>query len=370
MFKTLDQYLFQRYVLTAGQIFIALFGMFVVIDSFTNFDNFQDTLKSANALEFWTSFLSHYARQSVLVFQMTGTTLGLISLLVVLVQLRRGELYPILSSGVPTRRLAAPLFWGVLVLNSVLTINQEYLLPRMADSLQVIHGQSAHTLQKVSPTYDQNRIYFDGERLCPAEREITSATVTLPFPALCTEPVTLLTPLARWVPATNDAPSGWHLGATTPDITQVALTQMGRSLFQIRPDGLFLNSNLTVDQLRPGRETSRYLSTHELADRVRHPSPGTANLPLQVFDLHSRLTTPLMNIGLIFIVMPIILRRESYCMISDLFTALLMVSVIGVFIFVGQFLAMHEVMRPDLAAWLPLITTGITATLMSPAMKT
>jgi len=370
LLKTIDHYLFTRYVQTALQIFIALFGMFVVIDGFTNFDNFQDTLKNASLLQFWGTFLTHYARQSVMVFQLTGTTLGLIAMLVVLVQLRRGELYPILSSGVPTRRLAAPLLWGVLVLNGFLMINQEFLLPKLADSLQVVHGQSSQTLQKVSPTYDRHRIYFDGETINPARRRIEHVAVTLPFPSLSTEPVTLFAEVAKWMPRDGSRPAGWLLGETTPGISQLPLTELGRSLIGRIEQGVFIASDMTADQMRPGRETSRYLSTRELADRVRNPSPGTANLAVQIYDLHSRLTTPLMNLGLVFIVMPLILRRESNSMINDIFTALLLVGAIGLLMFVGQFLASYEILRPDLAAWLPLITTGVTAAMFAPLLKT
>ncbi len=370
MTKTLDRYLFGRFVTTVLQIFVALFGMFVVIDGFTNFDNFQDTQKNASFLEFWSAFIGYYVRQSALIFHMSATTLGMLALLIVLAQLRRGELYPILSSGIPTRRLAAPLIWGVLVLNGVMAVNQEYVLPALADSLQVIHGQSAHTLQRVSPAYDHNRLHFDADEVCPAECEITNVAVTLPYPSVASEPVTLMSAKAKWTHSRGGHPSGWLFGPTTPPISQVMLTDLGATLIQERDEGLFVASDLTADQLRAGRQTSRFLSTRELADRVRHPLPGSANMSQQTYDLHARVTTPLINLGLVFVVMPLILRRDSWCLVSDIFTSVLLVATIGLTVVVGQFLASYDVIRPDLAAWFPLISMGITATLISPSLKT
>ncbi len=371
MLKTMDQHLFWRFLLIVVQIFAALYGMYVVIDGFTNFDNFQDSLQHASLFEFWTQFIWHYALHTSLVFQMVASTLGILGMLIVFAQLRQGELYPILSSGVPTIRIALPIFWGVLVLNGLMIANQECLLPKLADHLQASqHGQNAGALQKVSPSYDQRLIYFAAERLSPSEHALLNATITLPHPHLVSEPTTLQVEKAVCLPRRSGKPAGWQLYGLSPPLSQLRLTPQGQQLLHPDSEGTFLISEMTWDQLRAGRESGRFLSTIELTTRLRHPPLGATNVKLQRYELHTRLTAPMVNLALIFVVMPLMLRKESQSVVLDIFSTLIVIAMIGVLAGVGQFLCGYGLLRSDMAAWLPVICAGICACLLSSRLKT
>src|SRR5204862_2903499 len=133
---TFDRYLLRRYWHVFGVGFLALFGLYFVIDVFTNVTDFFDQQKSSAALV--TYIVQYYSYRACYFFGLIGGTLEVISAMVALALVQKyGELNPSLSAGISTFRLMRPLLIGAALVNGLIFLNQELIIPRIAIELQM-----------------------------------------------------------------------------------------------------------------------------------------------------------------------------------------------------------------------------------------
>ena len=87
---------------------------------------------------------------------------------------------------------------------------------------------------------------------------------------------------------------GWLLKNAQPRAEQLRLTELGARVVLPGDDAadVFIQSELTFDQLSNRSTGYRYLSTQDLVWRIRHPSAGMATRRAQILHLHERLTRP------------------------------------------------------------------------------
>ena len=81
MGTTFDRYLIARYLQIFVILYLSVFGLFVVIDGFSNLDEFQD--HAENAVELLMLMGGYYANQSTLFLDMCGPTLTVVDAMVV-----------------------------------------------------------------------------------------------------------------------------------------------------------------------------------------------------------------------------------------------------------------------------------------------
>ena len=134
--KTIDCYLLRRFGQVFGIGLSATLGLYVVFDGFTNVDAFQETAKSTSSVAMLGRMGEYYGYQSVVIFDLVAPIMTVIATMVVFSLLQKNkEVYPILSAGVPAYRLLWPMLVGSLAINGVLMLNQEFLLPAIAEEL-------------------------------------------------------------------------------------------------------------------------------------------------------------------------------------------------------------------------------------------
>ena len=77
-----------------------------------------------------------YAYRASMFFDMTGPIVSVLAaMLAFSLVLRYGELNPVLAAGIPTYRLMIPLLWGTLFVNGAMIVNQEVIIPRIAEGI-------------------------------------------------------------------------------------------------------------------------------------------------------------------------------------------------------------------------------------------
>ena len=113
---TFDRYLFFRLLQTFAVFFIATYGLYVVFDLFTNFDDFfqlkLDGTERTQA-EIAVAIIKHYGYQSAQYLELAGPVVIGISAIAVLGLLEKNtESHPILAAGIPALRLLKPLLLG------------------------------------------------------------------------------------------------------------------------------------------------------------------------------------------------------------------------------------------------------------------
>lgn len=373
MLSTFDRYLIRRFLHVFAIFFASCMGLFIIIDAFTHVDEFQVRSGEGNGIVgLITRMGTHYLYQTSLFFDLIAPLLAVITVMTVLAMLlRHGELNPVLAAGVPTYRLILPFALGVLCINAMLAVNQELIIPQIADQLQLGHGKNDTTGQRVQPCYDNHLIHIAGERLYAKDRKVASPFITLPFPAISENPTSITADSAVFHKAYGNRPSGWLLTNAKPALEDLSLTETGKNLLRPVKDGsLFLVTDVSLEQLSNAKSSYRYLTTEALLHKIQRPSLVNNSRKSQILNFHSRITRHALNLIGLFLVFPLVIRKESRSPVMNLgFCALVVIGLFG-FAEASNALSRIDVIEPELASWLPVITGGGLASWLSAWTRT
>lgn len=357
MLTTFDKYLLSRLIHTFAVFFVATYGLYMVIDLFTNIDDFMREGYSQAQIA-W-SITRYYGFRVAEFLQMAGPTLIVLSAIAVLGLLEKhSESHPILAAGVPAFRLLQPLLIGGGVLSLMLVLNQEFIMPQLAVQLQTPRGSQNASVQQVEPVYDYFNylMHIDGEEVVIEDRKLVHASFNLP-PELSHTAYALEAESAVYMSATDKHPAGWLLQNLTGLIDRDMLTDEGRQRIIPRENGkdVFIISDVSFDQLYNRGRNLKLLSSLQLIDRIRNPSTGYVPLQSQSLALHARVTTPLLTLLSIAMAVPLVMRRESQSLIANMAICALVLGISYVMFQGCLALGGSGLLRPDFAAWLPII---------------
>ncbi|MBI1315049.1 LptF/LptG family permease [bacterium] len=368
-----DRYLLKRFLYVFAIGFVATYGLFVVFDAFSTADEFQNRSGTLENHVVLLRMAAHYTIQSFAFLDLVGAILIVLAVMAVFALLQRqSEIYPILSAGIPTWRLAVPILVGAMGIILLMTINQELIIPRLADRLQAPRGSHESALE-IQTTRDLVRnIQISGSHLFLDAREIQDAEFLLPVPSLVSEPATLRSRSAIQVPPGENRPAGWLLKDVEPAFESLALTPQGQQNIFRSPDGndIFVATDVTVDQLYNRSASYKYLSTAALVRRIQNPVLGRASIRSQKKHLHERLTKPLLILISVLVTVPLTLRRESRSVLMNLATC---AGVLGLLFVLAQsaiYLERLSGVSFDLAAWIPVVVSGACSAWLSGLVQT
>ena len=371
---TIDRYLLGRFWHVFGIGYVATVGLFVVFDGFTNIDAFQDRSGGGSSLTVLARMAEFYSYQSLVMFEMVGPILTVIATMVVFSLLvKNRELHPMLSAGVPSARLVFPMLIGALVVNGLLMFNQEVLLPAVADELLKPIGSGSQDTQRVYVRRDfSSHIEVSGEGLILADHKLLHPEFLLPAPDINSEIITLRAEHAIYHRKTKHRPAGWHLKQATPEFAQLRLTTPGQKVVLplSEPDELFVVTDVGSEQLSGMTSAYRYQSSWELVERLRNPSFSTMTARSQVLHLHERMTRPLGNLLAVCLAVPLVLRRESFSIITNLAVCCGAMLFLMALAQMSNYLGRIHWLPLDFAVWLPLIVCGGMVAWFSDRMQT
>ena len=191
-------------------------------------------------------------------------------------------------------------------------------------------------------------------------------------PTLVNEFTALQAKEAKFYAQAGEERAGWLLKGVSQPFDELDLTERGRQriIRQPNPEELFVATEVSWDLLYSGGTAFTLLSTPDLIHRVQRPATGTPLLRAQLLHLHSRLTRPLLNIIGMFLVIPLVIRREARSLVASIALCMallgLVIGLCEVFGFIGK----AALLRPELAVWLPLMIGGGLAAWVSPRVQT
>lgn len=372
MLTIFDRYILKRYFHVFVISYCALFGLFIIIDAFTNVDEFLS--RNSGVLVLLGHMLRFYGCRGCQFLLMIGGTVTVISAVVVisLVQ-KHGELNPILAAGIPTYRLLVPILWGTLVVETAMILDQELIIPNIAAQLQINAGNVQGVINAVEPATDfATKIMVTGRKMYLPLRKLEDAEFVLPVPTMVDQLQTIKAKEAIYYPARKQRPGGWLLHAATPRLADLHLTAEGQKILlaAAQPDEMFVCTDVSFDRLYHGDRNFDLLSTPELMRRVRNPSFAAVSLQRQSMYLHTRFTTPLIDLLVVLLTIPFVARKESRGLILNM--ALCAAAMTGVFAVreACRYLGGISYITPDQAAWAPLIITGTAAAWFSGWVRT
>ena len=386
MFTTFDRFLVRRFLHTFGVLFVTFYGLYCVIDGFTNADDF--TSGDPGLPVILGRMLSYYGWQSALVFDLTGPVLLVCTVMVSLaLMVKAGELAPMLAAGVPTYRLALPLLIGTGTVTALVVANQEVLLPAIADRLGAPRGGVADAdFPAVQPVEDfSTGVCVFGGRLNLGRRWVEEAEFTLPVPGVVTELETLTAGRAVFhtdavLPGFDGPVAGWALSDVNVPYEDLPLAKVPAGRLPVvcpvtrsnpatgeagATSELFVRTDIDFDQLHDEARAAQVCGTPELVRRIRNPAYSGNVRHAFTVKLHERFRQPLLNLLATLVAVPLVIRREARSLIVSLagcagVMGALLGSMQG-----GRLAGSVGLLDPDLAAWLPVILTGTLATALS-----
>lgn len=365
MFKTLDKYIlrafFTNYLIAIG----VMIGLYVVLDLFVNLDEFTQVKSQTLGQTLW-KIIDFYGYNLFLYFAQLAGAILLVAGCFTLGRFHRtNEMTAILASGTSLYRVAAPVIIAAVGMNALWAVDQEYIIPRIAQKLARKHsdieGMASYAVwfQK-----DRNNALLSATMFSPRSREMRGAIIIERDDQDRMMNV-IRADRARW-----DMERGlWHLENSY------------RIRFDANPAGELQNelgrepvteyvSDLTPDELGLLQATqwTNFVNLPGL-DKLqrRYQESGTTEF---VTIKHKRMTTPFINMILLCLGIPFFLNRERVSVIVAGGQCLLLCGGCFVAAFLCQNLDLTALgAGPTLPAWLPVLAFGPVAVVMMDSIK-
>jgi lipopolysaccharide export system permease protein len=361
---TFDRYILRRYWHVFGVGFLALFGLYFVIDIFTNVTEFFfDQSKDTRTL--LTGIIQYYSYRACYFFNLIGGTLEVVAAMVTMALVQKhGELNPILSAGVSTFRLMRTLLVGACMVNGLILLNQEFVIPRIAVHLQFDAGHQSDVTGEILPVRDfATDMLILGKRVNLREQRVEEAEFVLRPPKLSEKLTTIRAREAYPQDKRHHGRTGWLLKGATVRFDALQLTEKGRKFIKRgdADDELFIRTDVGIDQLYSQESHYEYLPTWELMRRLQNPSFSNRSLRSQNLFLQARVTKPLLNLIVVAVGVPFVVRRESISLLTNM---AICCGVMGAMLGVNElymYLGKANILAPELAVWAPIITWGTAA---------
>lgn len=369
-----DRYVLSKFLHTYFILFVSTYGLFVVIDGFTNLDGFQEN--ASGPLQIILDMLTRYLYQASSFFNMIGAILGVVSTMIVFALLQKhSEIHPMLAAGVPVYRLLLPALIGMAVLNTLLIANQELIIPHIANELASPRGKAKSLVRQIDPILDTNTMVFIGQgELLINQEKLRNAVFSLPIQDVADKDLSIKVETASYIHATDEHQAGWVLQGLNHPVEEIIahINSAGRKVVTALPDnkGLFIATSLSFLDLTHRNQSTQYFSTIDLIRRLKTPNSNTIAQRKQKMMLHGRITAPLLNLLAIMVAIPLVLRKESRGLVGNLAICGAVLTALLAVMHGSTYLGNARLIEPDIAAWVPVIATGSFASWVSGYIQT
>ena len=366
--RIIDRYLLRQFVQVFCICFVSLDGLYVVIDAFSNLDEFLHySEKEGNLFGMMAEF---YSYRSIFMFERMSSMLTMITGMFTVTWIQRhNELTALTAAGVSRTRVILPIIAAAVAISLFTCLGRELVIPRLAKQLdrepKNLRGEAGIELK---PRFDnETGILMQGVYTFANEQRIQQPNFVLPE-TLDQYGKQLAAENAYYRPPEGDRPGG-YLFKKVVRPSQLA----GRASLQLagrpvvitprdRPDWLhadecFVVSHIHFDQLTGGRSWRQFSSTAQLIAGLSNPSLGLAGeygADVRV-AIHARVVQPLLDLTLLFLGLPLVLSGAN----RNIFAAIGLCGVVCtafMMVVMGcQYLGEISLLEPALAAWAPLM---------------
>ena len=374
--KILDRYVAKNFLIGYFIAFCVLTGLRIIIDLFVNLDEFTDhaDLETAAVIK---NILIFYLLNGTLYFRDFA---GMITVVAAAFSfgkmVRHNELVAVMASGVSLKRIICPIVFLAVLLTGILVIDQEFIIPPLADKLVRSHndipGQESYQVRFIS---DGN-----GSLICSQKFDVETSTLYNPTILLRRQ-----TSRPRIWEVTgridaekavyNDKAGRWDFYTRSPDTGEWAshglLYEFGSGK-GLQPKA-FYASDITAKDI-PVRCESEHKTLLSLRQLIALEAQK-----IQIRDMelssqkHFHITDPLINLVMLMISLPILVCRDPKSVKSAVMISFALTGTCFILTFVCKILATEVVfdkVMPELWAWLPVFIFLPIAFIELDSMKT
>lgn len=348
---TLDRMLFFAFVRSYAIVLTSLLSLYVVIDLFTNLDDFAGKGSFGSMVN---HLVRYYGPQIALIFDRLCESIALLAAVFTMAWAQRNnELLPQLSAGISTHRVIRPVLLGTLMALALGPVNQELLIPRLSDELQIPRDDPQQERPiDLQGAYDSTGLHIEGSTGFRKDQRVHKLYVN--FAESSASITDLQAEEAVYSPATHDKQAGWVLYNTKPEVVPDPLPP---NLTPLGPRKYFLTTReVDFDSLTRGSKWYTYATTAKLRHILARPDPRRM-APVAVL-FHMRYTRPLVGFLMVLIGLTIILRDHNRHVLVSAGTCLIMCAIFYAAVYGCKYLGENDLLSAPLAAWLPAILFG------------
>lgn len=372
----LNRYLLRQFLQVFCICFLSLTGLYIVIDAFGHLDHFSSYAEKRGSL--LAVMAEYYSYRSLAFFDGTSGILAMISAMFTVTWLQRHhELTAIMAAGISKLRILKPILLAATAVSLLGVANRELVIPRVRDQLtrdtKDLGGDSARPLE---PRFDRTNILISGDKIVLAERKILDPALVLPA-EFARYGKQLAAREAYYADATDQRPAGFVLvGVTTPEnidalptllVDQRPVIVTARDAAWLNPGEAFVASELPFPLLASGSNWRRYASISELVGELHSPGADVgADVRVAV---HTRIVQPLMDGTLLMLGLPLMLSRRNRNVFLSIGICLGVATAFTLVALGCQSLGGLNMLRPSLAAWLPLLVFVPVAATMGQTLR-
>jgi lipopolysaccharide export system permease protein len=368
MLKLLDRMLIRSYVKAYLICLVSLLSLFVVVDLFTNLDDFtQGHRPLGTVLQHIGLYYSYKIAQ---VFDRLCEAIVLMAaMFTVALTQRNNEVLPVLSAGVSTRRLVRPVLLSACAMVGLAIANQELVLPNVdnyiLENRRDLEGKNDIP---VTGNFESNGTHIKAESANRALQVVRGFLCVIPDRKNRDSITRMEAREARYVPP-GDGPNtgGWMLiGTQPPHLDDAPCPDVLRKVHE----GRFFLKTLETDFETITRQKNwwMFMSTWRLFEEMYRTDP--TRLASVAVLLHMRLTRPVLGLILVFLGLSVILRDQNRNVFISTGLCLMLCLVFFVAGFFCKHLGDHEYLSPALSAWLPVLVFGPLSFVMFDAVHT
>ena len=155
----LDRQRYFAYIKGYVICFTSLTSLYIIIDAFTNLDEFTEI--NDTPVKLLTFMARYYGIRVCSIYDKLCGVIGMMAAIFTVTWVQRNnELLAMLAAGISAPRVIKPVMISGAMISAIAVVNQEVLLPRFADELQKFPDDDGRQLVRVYGRYDSNRIYL------------------------------------------------------------------------------------------------------------------------------------------------------------------------------------------------------------------
>jgi lipopolysaccharide export system permease protein len=269
---------------------------------------------------------------------------------------RNNELLPQLSAGIPTRRAIRPILLGSAFTLSLGPLNQEFLIPEVADELMTTRDDpEGAKAQLLMGAYDSpTGVHLEGFAGFRRDRKVDRLNIT--FPENSPSGMIHMTAAEGVYVQPGDGPltGGWMLTRTTPDSFEgplpTNLTALGTGRFFLKVQ------DADFEAVCRGGTWYIYAPTTRLREMLADPEPRRRGKMAVLF--HTRMTRPLVGSIMVILGLSVILFNPNRHVIISAGLCMGLSAALNLFVIACKYLGDQDVLPAPLAAWLPVMLFG------------
>ena len=363
--KILDRYIAKNFLIGYFIAFCVLIGLRIVVDLFVNLDEFTEHAE-LETLDVIKNVSTYYCLRCTLFFRDFA---GMITVVAAAFSfgkmVRSNELVAVMASGVSLKRVIAPIAFLALLLTGVLVIDQELIIPPLADKLARSHddvpGQESYDVWFIDDA--------KGSLICSMRFDVE--TSTLHNPTILLRPETVR-PGVWEVTGRIDAERAIDVNKTGEWVLiNGQLTEKG-SQKRVQPIASYI-SDITARDI-PVRRKSEHKTFLSLRQLITLAAQRTKTENLELYSQkHFHITDPLINLVMLMVSLPILVCRDPKSMKSAAMVSFAVTGACFITTFVCKIFATEVVfgrVMPELWAWLPIFIFLPIAFIELDSMKT